>query len=636
MGWPSGLGRQGQPTRGPDCPYRAGAIAVQPALSTAHDAGVADAGSVVERTPRWRSACAPALPSILIALVWIGYASANSILEIQTFNSTSRDIGVYLQMLWGAGHGRPFLTTLLESNRVHLAEHLALLLPVLGPLYALKPDPRWLFVAQTTVLALAATPIYLLARRRLGGVCLPTLFVAGYFLMPTVTEVAFDAFYPIAWTALPLSFAAYFFLTDRIRPGVALALLAIPMEEEAGLAVLGLGIFLALRRGQRRIGLALAAFSLLWLGLVAMVAMPRFHEPSTLPSSGENRSVDHFAQLRQHPAETLLDLALVRTPRAIRWLIAPTGGLPLLAPHVLIIDAPQAATLLLADKGERFRRHWSSPLLPTIWLSAVVGFSLLRGRWLRAAGVAALIAGTLSCYLLDSNLPLGGDYDPNDLAWSDRAEQHAYLVERLPAGVSTVSSRRALGSVADRAEVYVFPPSYAGKLWPPERRPGAYLLDLSNDGTWEALVGRQSPLRASRPYAIWLAGPEAMLLLDRPPEPSQVLDRDVGGVRLHGYDRRVAGDTLELTLHWQGTAKVGRLTRTAQVILNGPGGPQTLTERGSVLDDLWPTDLWQPGQIVLERLRFPSGDAESARLVVGWDDGQGRSAPSEIPLGRLR
>ena len=577
----------------------------------------------------WRAGLAPAVPSIVIALIWVVVASANSIGELLTYNSTSRDIGVYLHKLWNTGHGRPFQTTLLESNRVHLAEHIALLLPVLAPLYALRPDPNWLFVVQTTVLALAATPVYLLARRRLGGVLLPTLFVAGYFLMPTVTEVAFDAFYPVTWTALPLGFAAYFLLTDRARPGVALALLAIPMEEEAGLAVLGLGLFLVLRRGCRLLGVGLAGVALLWLGLVAMVVMPRFHEPSTMPSSGENRSVDHFAQLRDHPTETIRDLALVRTPRALRWLIAPAGGLPLLAPQVLVIDAPQAAVLLLADKGERFRRHWASPMMPTIWLAAVVGFAALRGRWLRTAGMVALVTGSVVCYLLDSNLPGGGDFDPSDVVWTDRAEQHAYLVERVPPGVSVVSSRRALGSLANRAELYVFPPSYAGKLWPPERRVGAYLLDLSNDGTWEALIGRQSPLRSNRPYAIWLAGPDAMLLLDRPPEPGTVVDREIAGVRLRGYDLRRTPDAVELELHWQAPAKIGRLTRGVQAF--GSSGAMLAEVRGSVLDGLFPTDLWPAGQVVIERVRLPAGAAD--RVRVGWTGERGVGDQLELPLG---
>jgi uncharacterized membrane protein len=575
------------------------------------------------------SALRPAAPSIAMALIWIVVASANSIGELVTYNSTSRDIGVYLQMLWNAGHGRPFQTTLLESNRLHIAEHVALLVPFLAPLYALRPDPRWLFVVQTTVLALAGAPVYLLSRRLLGGVIWPTVFVAAYFLMPTVAEVAYDAFYPIIWAALPIGFAGYFLLTGRTRAGVALALLAIPIEEEAGLAVLGLALMLLLRRGQRMVGLALAAFAVLWLGLIAMVIMPRFHEPSTLPSSGQNRSVDHFAPLLQHPLDTLSDLTVNRFPRAARWLLVPTGGLPLLAPQVLIADVPQAATLLLADKGERFRRHWTAPLLPTVWLATVVGFASLRGRPLRILGVGLLAAGTLATFLLDSNLPGGGDYDPADTAWSERAEQHAYLVERLPAGASLAASRRYLGLVADRSALYVFPPSYLGKLWPPERRLQAYLFDLTNDGTQEELARRQSPLRANRPYAVWVAGADAMMLLDRAPEPRTVVDQDVGGLRLHGYTARQSGDVLELELHWQAAARpTAQLARSVGTPAD-PSGASLGAEPLALLDYL-PTDQWPQGQIVIDRTRLTLLASEPSVVRLGW--GPPGAPPETIDL----
>jgi uncharacterized membrane protein len=615
-----------------DLTYRAKTIVLQTDSTGIDDpAAPPPASSAATSATRWRGELLAAGPSILVGLVWVALASANSIAELETFNSTSRDIGVYLQMLWNTGHSRPFQTTLLESNRLHLAEHVALLLPVLSPLYALKADPRWLFVAQTTVLALAAAPVYLLARRLLGGVLLPTLFVAGYFLMPTVTEVAYDAFYPVIWSALPIGFAAYFLLTDRLRAGVALALLAIPIEEEAGLAVLGLGLLLFLRRGHRLLGMALAGFALLWLGLVAMVVMPRFHEPTTLPPSGENRTVDHFAALRERPGETLIDLVTQRVPRAARWLLAPTGGLPLLAPQVLIVDVPQAATLLLADKGERFRRHWTAPMLSTIWIAAVVGYAALRGRVLRVIGVMLMVIGTLVTFRLDSNLPGGGDYDPADVAWSERAEQHAYLVARVPPGASLVASRRFLGSVADRAELYVFPPNYAGKLWPPERRPQAYLLDLTNGGTHEALAGRQSPLRASRPYAIWLAGPDAMLLLERAPEPSTVLDLDIAGMRLHGLTAERHDGVLAIELYWQASAKPGRsLTRTIRIL---DAQHNVLIEgRGLPLDDFLPTQDWPAGQVVVERVRAHDAAGSSLYATIGWTDQGGDGETIDVPI----
>jgi hypothetical protein len=453
--------------------------------------------------------------------------------------------------------------------------------------------------------------------------------------MPTVTEGAYDAFDPVIWSALPISYAAYFLLTDRVRPGVALALLAIPIEEEAGLAVFGLGLMLALRRGHRLLGLALAGLALLWLGLIAMVVMPRFHEPSTLPSSGENRTVDHFAALREHPAETLTELATQRVPRAARWLLAPTGGLSLLAPQVLIADVPQAATLLLADKGERFRRHWTAPLLPTIWLSAVVGFAALRGRPLRWLGVGLLVSGTLTTFLLDSNLPGGGDYDPADAAWSERAEQHAYLVERLPPGASVGASRRFLGAVANRPELYVFPPSYAGKLWPPERRIQAYLFDLSNDGTWEALLGRQSPLRANRPYAIWVAGPDALMLLDRVPEPGAILDRDIGPMRLRGLDSRLVGSVAEIELHWQVVSKPTTPLRRTMVATDARG-EVVAPAPGSILDDLFPAQQWTAGQVVVERVRLDTGDVFPDRARIGWQRPDGSQVTIQISLGLTR
>ncbi len=600
---------------------------IAPHQSVSRQEGVASA----PRTSAGRWAIVAALPSLLIGAVWVIYATWSSVAELETYNSTSRDIGVYLQMLWNAAHGRPFQTTLLESNRVHLAEHVALLLPALSPAYAFVPSPRWLFGVQSVLLALAAMPVYLLARRLLGGVILPTLFVAAYFAMPTVTEIGFDAFYPVTWTALPIGFAAYFLLTGRPRPGAALAIMALPMEEETGLGVLGLGVMLLARSGQRRLGGALAALALLWLGLIAFVIMPRFHEPSTLPAPGDIRTVDHFSQLLTQPGAVFTDVAAHRVPLAARWLLAPTGGLPLLAPQVAIVDLPQAAALLLADKEGRFRRHWAAPMLPTIWLASVVGYASLRRRDLRIVGAVLLVGGTVACYLLDNNLPGGGDYDPSDLAWSDRAEQMAYLVDRVPPSASVGASRRVLSQVSARAELYVFPPSYLGKLWPPERRLQAYLLDLTNDGTRDALMTRQSPLRASRPYAIWLAGDAGLLLLERPPEPTTIVDQDVGPLRLHGLNVRRANGTYEIEAYWQAPDRIGRpLTRIVRLV---SAGDAVLAEQtGLALDDIFPTQEWPAGQIVVERSRLTLERGVPTQIEIGWIGTSGVATTTRLPL----
>ena len=572
------------------------------------------------------------MPSLAIGLAWVLVASWFAVGEYVTFNSTSRDVGVYLQIVWNTPHGQPFWTTILASNRLHVAEHVALLLPALGPLFAVVPDARWLLAVQQVVLALAGVPVYLLARRLLGGVWLPTLLVAGYFAMPTVAEVAFDAFYPVTWSALPLAFAAYFLLTDRWRPGAALALLALLIEEETGLIVVGLGLFLLLRRGGRRLGAALALTGTLWLVLITLVVMPRFHEPSTLPRGGENRTIDHFAQLREAPLATVSTLLTERVPLAARWLLAPTGGVALLAPQALLIDLPSLTVLVTGDNEQRFRRHWVAPTLPIVWLATVVGLARLRRPPVRALGVAALVIGSIWTYLLDSNLPGGGDSDPSDVVWTERSEQMAYLVRQVPPDASVAASRRVLGNLANRAELYVFPPSYMGKLWPPERRPQVYVLDLSNDGTREALLERESPLRTGRaPYAIWIAGPDGMLLTERPPTPAVPVEGESAGIRLSGLDAARDGNALDVTLHWTAPSRPAReLTRVVRVL--DAGGDVIAEQRGTPLDELYPTSEWPAGQVVLDRIRVPLDGRAPARLVAGWAAGRGEPELIEVPL----
>ena len=152
--------------------------AVEPAV---RPAARSIAPAAAERSAGRPGRSVPAyLPALAVGLLWFAIAASISVAEHATYNSTSRDFGVYLQVLWNTAHGQPFATTLLESNRVHLAEHVALVLPLLAPFYAAWPDPRWPLVLQHAVLGLSAAPVYLLARRLLGGTWLPTLVVSAF------------------------------------------------------------------------------------------------------------------------------------------------------------------------------------------------------------------------------------------------------------------------------------------------------------------------------------------------------------------------------------------------------------------------------------------------------------------------
>jgi hypothetical protein len=441
--------------------------------------------------------------------------------EHETFNSTSLDMGVYTQVVWNTGNGYPFNTTLLANNHLHLGEHLALLLLPIAPLYALVPDPRLLLLIQQLVLAASGLPVYWFARQRLDRV--PALLVtAGYLLMPTLCEVALDAFYPIAFTALLTGLAAAMAMMGRPRLAVLLALLAMLWEEEAAALAFGLGLFLLFRREGRRSGLALCAASAGWLAVATLVVMPGFHDPGT--TDEDARTVGEFASLRREPMVWLATLArppesCTSPPRlgwgrlacAAEWWLYPTGGLALLSPRTLLVDVPHAAVLLLGEK-DRFRRHWAAPILPVLWLSTAAGLAAFRKRrafWPLAAWLAL---ATVVMYARDSSLPLGHDFEPNDIVWSERGYDLARLVSMVPSGQPVSASRRVLAHLANRRTIVAFPPNAAAGLGAPPERPRYYLVDLTNRESREALAGADDP-RRSDPKLVELARtPNAVLL----------------------------------------------------------------------------------------------------------------------------
>ncbi|MCC7105567.1 MAG: DUF2079 domain-containing protein [Chloroflexi bacterium] len=430
-------------------------------------------------------------------------------------------MGVYTQAVWGIGNGHPFSTTLLANNHLHLGEHLALLLLPIAPLYALVPDPRLLLLIQQLALAASGLPVYWFARQRLGHA--PSLLVtAGYLLMPTLCEVALDAFYPIALTALLTGLAVAMAMTGRSRLAVLLAVLALLWEEEAAALEVGLGLFLLLRRADRLPGVTLCAASAGWLALATLVVMPGFHDPGT--TDQEARTVGEFASLRREPGAWLATLArppesCTSPPRlgwgrfacAAEWWLYPTGGLALLSPRTLLVEVPHVAVLLLGEK-DRFRRHWAAPILPVLWLSTSAGLAALRTRRAFRPLLVWLAVAIGVMYARDSSLPLGHDYEPADGLWSERGYDLARLVEMVPRGQPVAASRRVLAHLANRQTIVVFPPNAAVGLGPPPERPRYYLVDLTNRDSRDALAGESDP-RRSDPTLVELARtPNAVLL----------------------------------------------------------------------------------------------------------------------------
>lgn len=562
------------------------------------------------------------------------------------YSTGRQDLEIYTQVIWNTAHGRPFETTLLKTNQNHLAEHLAGAVLLLAPIYALVPDPRLLIGVQQLFLGLTGLPIYAWARARLGGTVAALALTAAFYVSPALASIALDDFHPVALTALPLGLAAYWLFTRRTAPGLAMSGLAIAFEEEAALVVAGLGLALLIAR-QWRVGLALLVAGALWLALAAFVIMPRFHTPSTLPSEAANRSVGHFQEVRSNPQVVLERVTGERGADALKRLLLPTAGIPLLAPQVLLADVPSFLALFLQDRDDTFRRHWAAAMLPILWMASASGLARLPRGPARAIGLSVVLGATLVSYRMDSPLPGGGLYDPARFERGERAAILDQLLARVPPDTRVAASANVVAHIANRSGVYVFPPGdhYAEAIERQARRPNFYILDLFDPGTQRiAALDRLSPLLARPAYAVWSPGHKAVLLMDRPPDPGiesgAIFDEKI---LLRGYQVRREGQALELELQWQKFREVrGRYDREIEVM--DASGRRIQRQEDMPLGSIFDLNKWQINQVIVDTLRInvPQGESvDGWRARVVWVTSEKRgevrvndgSTAVEIPLG---
>ncbi len=323
--------------------------------------------------------------------VYAGAAITLSWLRALNFGTDAWDLGIYQQALWSTAHGRPFWETLdAETGGFGslLQVHTVFVLYLLVPLYAAAPGELTLFVVQSLVVAVAAFPLYLLARDLTAS---PRwALVAGVVYLAWTPTLAANLYDFHAEAFLPLEVFAVVLLFERQRFGWGLlaATVAFLTFEFAAVLLFFVGAFFALpdpgfvtrcvdrlrhRSGgsgagsdwagalrrylaDRRVwaASALMLLSVLAYGILLLV---RHDLLSPLLGISPYPSTTAPYLIGATPTELQLSLANLGVNFATKlsyWLLvlALLGLIPLLAPRALLISLPWFVfTMLSAGTG---------------------------------------------------------------------------------------------------------------------------------------------------------------------------------------------------------------------------------------------------------------------------------------------
>jgi uncharacterized membrane protein len=171
-------------------------------------------------------------PGAWLAVVIVAYFAVSLVLSwvrALEMSTTTWDLGIYQQALWSTAHGRPFYEAAdLETGGFGslLQVHSVFVLYLLVPLYALAPTPLTMFVVQSAVVALAAVPLYLLARDLTGSSRWALLAGVVYLTyLPVLASNLYDfhaeAFLPVELFAFVLCWSRGRYLAGFAVAGVA-------------------------------------------------------------------------------------------------------------------------------------------------------------------------------------------------------------------------------------------------------------------------------------------------------------------------------------------------------------------------------------------------------------------------------
>ncbi|MBI2911520.1 MAG: DUF2079 domain-containing protein, partial [Chloroflexi bacterium] len=295
------------------------------------------------------------------------------------------DLAHYDRVAWNSTQGR--LYEAWEGN--HLASHVTAVPLLTIPVYVAVGGPKGLLFVQSLFLAVAALPLFAVARRRLAA--LPAVVLAIAFLvLPNTASQHLDDFHETPLAAVPFFLALLSFEQGRFRPFLVYLTASLLVIEYHALALSLFGVLALVRRRPLPWVIVPIGLSAAWLVAAYLLVMPSFRATARFESAVWG--LQYYSHLGSAPGEILL--GSVRDPLAS--LLANPLGLPgppiqmiylrdLLLPFlfVLPVSAPEAMFALTDLLKNLPTGHWAVA-------SIASHHTVLASMALMAATVAAL------------------------------------------------------------------------------------------------------------------------------------------------------------------------------------------------------------------------------------------------------
>jgi uncharacterized membrane protein len=384
----------------------------------------------------------------------------------RAFGTFGFDFGIFDQGMWLLSRFKsPFITIM----GVHLfGDHTSFILLPLVPFYWLFPSAEVLIVAQALALAIAAVPLFLLARDKLRNEWLAAGVAVAFLLNPALHWEGWEQFHPDVFEVPLALFALYFMTKRRWWLYFVFVILLLSVKEDVALMTVMLGLYVAVKH-DRNIGIATSLISLAWFASSVWVVLPAFNGEGTLdawriPYGGWGG----LLKAAVTKPWDVIGLAFSEDRKWYVWqLFISFGLLSLLAPSAVLIAAGPFASNLLSTFWYQYhlQYHYTTLIVAVLAFAAVVGLAHIGRFRLRAAAVVVwILAAAVTGWMWGPSQFARHPEFLGDANAAHVAPIHEVL-GKVPKHAAVAAQYSYITHLDHREEIYEFPVPWYQQNW---------------------------------------------------------------------------------------------------------------------------------------------------------------------------
>ena len=417
------------------------------------------------------------VPLAVLVIAYAVHFSDVTVAMLRAFQQPAYDMAMPDQGIWLLSRFHdPFLTV---AGRNLFGDHPSFIYLLLVPVYWVYPHTSVLLVAQASLQAAGAIPIFLLARHLLRSSLLATLLAAAYLLSPVLQQTDLEQFHVEAFETPLIALAIYAGVVWRPRLFLLCVALLLLCKEDAALYTVPLAVWVAIRR-DRKIGVItlvasafVAAFDNLFL-IPALIGYASAHG-GRLPFGGLGGTLR--AAVRR-PGQFWSYLSSQGRPWYVWQMGFSTGMIFLIAPEVAAIALLELGANVISAFGYQHQilYHYSMPLVAVLLCGTVYAISRLHTPAAQRIATGFVVLCALWACVLWGATPFSNDNVTAPSTNTPALASTRQLMADIPPNAVISVVQNFVPALDHRTGIYMWPnpfhqvyygnPKYDGRRWP--------------------------------------------------------------------------------------------------------------------------------------------------------------------------